>query len=90
MLHFVLVSAHIGNPYNLVSTSGKSFLPVLGAEGFPHGSRGFILSMRNRDPHRENVENILAIQHIRECPSASHAMGISAWNDFRQVEGLHC
>ena len=40
-----------------------------------------VLVMRNRDPHRENVENILAIclliltmQHIREYPSASHTM----------------
>ena len=48
------------------------------------GSSSF---MRNRDPHRENVENILAIclpiltmQHIRESPSVSHAMRISAWN----------
>ena len=45
------------------------------------------ISMRNRDPHRENVENILAIclpivtmQYIRESPSASHAMRKSAWN----------
>ena len=45
------------------------------------------ISMRNRDPHRENVENILAIclpivtmQHIRESPPASHAMRKSAWN----------
>ena len=45
-------------------------------------------TMRNRDPHRENVENILAIclpimamQHIRESPSASHAMRKSAWNE---------
>ncbi len=45
-------------------------------------------SMRNRHPHRENVENILAIslpiitvQHIRESPSVSHAMRKSAWND---------
>ncbi len=43
--------------------------------------------IRIRDPHRENVENILAIslpivtmQHIRESPSASHAMRISVWN----------
>ncbi len=43
--------------------------------------------MRNRDPHRENVENIVAIclpsltmQHIRESPSVSHAMRKSAWN----------
>ncbi len=43
--------------------------------------------MRNRDTHRENVENILAIslpivtmQHIRESSSASYAMGISAGN----------
>ncbi len=44
-----------------------------------------------RYPYRENVQNILAIclpimtmQHIsmiRESSSASHAMGISAWND---------
>ncbi len=41
--------------------------------------------MRNRDPHIENVENILAIylpivtmQHIRKSPSASHAMRKSA------------
>ncbi len=47
--------------------------------------------MRNRDPHRENVENILAIclpiltmQHIRESSSASHAMRISAWNEWKQ------
>ncbi len=46
--------------------------------------------MRNRDPHRENVENILGIclpivtmQHIRESPSASHAMRKSAWNVIR-------
>ena len=44
--------------------------------------------MRNRGPHRQNVENILAIclpivtmQHIRESSSASHAMRKSAWND---------
>ena len=44
--------------------------------------------MRKRDPHRENVENIWAIclpiltmQHIRESPSASHAMRKSAWNE---------
>ena len=43
--------------------------------------------MRNTDPHRENVENILAIclpiltmQHIRESPSASHAMRMNGWN----------
>ncbi len=49
--------------------------------------------MRNRDPHRENVENILAIclpivamQHIRESPSAGHGMRISAWNDAQSVE----
>ena len=47
-----------------------------------------ILFIRNRDPHGENVENILAIylplmkmQHIREYPSASHVMRKSAWND---------
>ena len=47
--------------------------------------------VRNRDPHKENVENILAIclpivtmQHIRESSSAIHAMGISAWNDLNQ------
>ena len=47
-----------------------------------------VLDMRNRDPHRENVKNILAIsllimtmQHIRESPPASHAMRKSAWND---------
>ncbi len=47
--------------------------------------------MRNRDPHRENVENILAIclpimtmQHIRESPSASHAMRKSAWNAMQE------
>ena len=41
-------------------------------------ARILIWGMRNRDPHRENVENILAIslpivtmQHIRESPSAS-------------------
>ncbi len=46
------------------------------------------IAMRNRDPHRENVENILAIclpivtmQHIRESPSPSHGMRKSAWND---------
>ncbi len=45
-------------------------------------------NMRNRDPHRENVENVLAIclpimamQHIRESPSAIHAIRKSAWND---------
>ena len=44
-------------------------------------------TMRSRDPHREKVENISAIclpivtmQHIRESPSASHAMRKSAWN----------
>ncbi len=44
-------------------------------------------NMRNRDPHRENVENILAIslpivtmQHIRESLSASHSMRKSASN----------
>ncbi len=43
--------------------------------------------MRNRDPHKENVDDILAIclpivtmQHIRESPSASHAMRNSGWN----------
>ena len=43
--------------------------------------------MRNRNPHRENVENILAVclpimtmQHIRESLSASHAMRKSLWN----------
>ena len=44
--------------------------------------------MRNhRDPHRENVENILAIclaivtmQHTEKSPSASHALRKSAWN----------
>ncbi len=46
--------------------------------------------MRNRYPHRENVESILAclaiclqimtMQHIRESPSASYAMRKSAWN----------
>ena len=51
--------------------------------------------MRNRDPHRENVGNILAIclpivtmQHIRESPSASHAMRISAWNAWNTVHDL--
>ncbi len=46
------------------------------------------IHMRNRDPHRENVENILAIclpimtmQHISESPSASHAMRKSVWNE---------
>ena len=46
-----------------------------------------VSGMRNRDPHRENVENILAIslpimtmQHINESPSVSHAMTKSAWN----------
>ncbi len=41
----------------------------------------------NRHPHRENVENILAIclpivtmKHIRESPSASHAMRMNQWN----------
>ena len=45
------------------------------------------LLMRNRDPHRENVESMLAIclpimtmQLIRESPSASHAMRKRAWN----------
>ncbi len=45
------------------------------------------LYMRNRDPHRENVESILAIclpimtvQHVRESPSACHTMRKSAWN----------
>ncbi len=45
------------------------------------------LNMRNRDPHRENVENILAInlpiltmKHIRESPSVSHAIRKRAWN----------
>ncbi len=48
------------------------------------------MPMRNRDPHRENVENILAIclpivamQYIRESPSASRAMRKSAWNACR-------
>ena len=43
--------------------------------------------MINRHPHRENVENIWAIslpivamQHIRESPSASHAMRMNGWN----------
>ena len=43
--------------------------------------------MRNRDPHRENAENILSIclpimtiQHIRESPSTILAMRKSAWN----------
>ncbi len=47
------------------------------------------MNMRNGDPHRENVETILAIclpimamQHIRESPSASHVMRKSAWNDM--------
>ncbi len=51
------------------------------------------LVMRNRDPHRENVENILAIslpivtmQHIKESPSASHAMRISVWNVYVNKE----
>ncbi len=51
-----------------------------------------VLDMRNRDPHRENVKNILAIslpimtmQHIRESPPASHAMRKSAWNDRATV-----
>ncbi len=46
-----------------------------------------LIGMRKRDPHRKNVENILAIclpivtmQHIRESPSASHFMSKSAWN----------
>ena len=49
--------------------------------------------MRNRDPYRENVENILAIslpivtmQHIRESPSASHAMRISVWNGCYHIK----
>ncbi len=49
-------------------------------------------NMRNRDPHRENVENILAIclpimtmQHIRESLSASHAMRKSAWNGYECI-----
>ncbi len=44
--------------------------------------------MRNRDPRRENLENMLEIclpimtmKHIRESPSASHATRKSAWND---------
>ena len=52
--------------------------------GTPVGS---MTVMRNRDPHRENVENILAIclpivamHHIRESPPASHAMRKSVWN----------
>ena len=47
----------------------------------------FFQDMRNRDPHYENVGNILAIclsimtmQLFRESPSASHAMRKSAWN----------
>ena len=44
--------------------------------------------IRNRDPHRGNAENVIAIcfpivimQHIRESPTASHTMRKSAWND---------
>ena len=45
--------------------------------------------MRNRDPHRENAENISAIclpivtmQHIKESSSASRVMGKSGWHTF--------
>ena len=50
------------------------------------------------DPHRENVENILAIclpimtmQHIRESPSVSHALRKNAWNGqgLLQAKDLH-
>ncbi len=48
-------------------------------------------AMINRHPDREIVENIWAIslpimtmQHIRESPSASHAMRMNGWNDFDQ------
>ena len=47
------------------------------------------VTMRQRDLHRENVENFLAIslpmvtmQHISESPSASHTMRTSVWNDY--------
>ena len=47
----------------------------------------FQACMRKRDPHRANVENILAIclpnvtmQHIKESSPAMQFMGISAWN----------
>ncbi len=54
--------------------------------------------MRNRDPHRENVENILAIcllimtmQRTRESPSASQAMKKSAWHGYPTfLLGWHC
>ncbi len=55
-----------------------------------------VIFMRNRYPHRENVENILAIslaimtmQHIRESPSASHAMRKSAWNELDMHFYMH-
>ncbi len=55
--------------------------------GSKHPSSHKKLYMRNRDHHRENVENILAIclpivtmQHIRESSSANHAMVESEWN----------
>ncbi len=58
----------------------------------PMDNGGWVMCMRNRDPHRENVENILAIclsivtmQHIRESPSASLAMRKSAWNVTKVV-----
>ena len=48
--------------------------------------------MRSRDPHRENVANILAIcfpimtmQHIRKSPSASHATRI-----YLDIHDFHC
>ena len=61
-------------------------------------------SMRNRGPHRENVENILAIclpiltmQHIRESSSANQCMRISAWNEWHPYKansllykGINC
>ncbi len=51
--------------------------------------------MRNRDPHRQNVENILAIclsimtlKHIGESPSARHATRKCAWNEPLTLEFL--
>ncbi len=52
--------------------------------------------MRNRDSHRENVENILAIclpimtmKYIRESPSAGHATRKSAWNGWIKIYYCH-
>ncbi len=71
-----------------MSTNGHSLWNLLYWQAM-YGCYHGITNMRNRDPHRENVVNILAIslpivtmQHIREPPSASHAMRKSAWNDY--------